>query len=60
LITVMIFFIPDYRSIIPDVQSGNGIQRTSIIKENLTDMDININNMFNSINRSVTRFKEGT
>ena len=64
LITVTIFSIPKlnfYQSFISnDMQSGSIMQQTSGIKETLAKINTNINSIFNSINKSITSFKEGT
>jgi len=64
IITVIFFPIPKfsfYQSfILNDMQRGSAMQQTSGIMENLAKMNIGINSIFNSINKSITSFKEGT
>lgn len=62
--TILFFSIPKlnfYQSYFPNiVQNGSMMQQTCGIKENLTSVNTNINNLLNSINNAVIRFKEGT
>jgi len=62
--TVLFFPIPKlsfYQSFISnDLQSGSTMKQASGIMENLAKMNTGINSIFNSINKSITSFKEGT
>lgn len=67
LITVIVFSTPKlnfYQSFISndmqDMQSGSILQKTYGIRENLAKINTDINSIFNSINKSITSFKEGT
>lgn len=63
--TVMIlnFFMPWgnlYQSfLLTDSRNGSNMNQTSKIKDSLSGMNDNINDIFESIQKSVTKFKEG-
>jgi hypothetical protein len=64
IITVIFFPIPKfsfYQTFTSnDIQGGSTMQKTYGIMENLAKMNTGINSIFNSINKSINSFKEGT